>query len=203
MAEPALALLEFSSIAVGIRAGDAMAKRAPVAYIKAGTVQPGKYLVLIGGEVADVQESMAAGLDAGGEALVDKVFLPHVHPTVIEAIGAGRKLPKVEALGIIETISVAATIQAADAGVKGADVTLMDIRMADGLGGKGFCLFAGAVADVEAAVQIGSKAVQPESLLVQSVVIPQLHPEMEANLYQSTRFRSIVRGERFEASRRE
>ncbi|MBI3286863.1 MAG: BMC domain-containing protein, partial [Chloroflexi bacterium] len=52
MAEPALALVEFSSIAVGIQAGDAMAKRAPIATLRAGTVQPGKYLVLIAGEVA-------------------------------------------------------------------------------------------------------------------------------------------------------
>lgn len=196
MAEPALALLEFSSIAVGIQAGDAMAKRAPVAYLKAGTVQPGKFLVLIGGEVADVQESLASGEEVGADALVDKVFLPQVHPSVVEAIAGGRKLPKVEALGIIETSSVAATIIAADAGVKGAKVTLMDIRMADGLGGKGFCLFAGEVAEVEAAVQIGSGTVQPESLLVRSIVIPSLHAEMEANLQTSTRFRSIVRGER-------
>lgn len=195
MVEPALALLEFSSIAVGIQAGDAMAKRAPVAYLKAGTVQPGKYLVLIGGEVADVQESMASGMEVGGDALVDQVFLPQVHPAVIEAIAGGRELPKVQALGVIETTSVAATILAADAGVKGARVTLMDIRMADGLGGKGFCLFAGEVADVQAAVQIGTSVLQPETLLVRSVVIPQLHAEMEANLQTSTRFRSIARGE--------
>ena len=50
--EPALALIEFNSIAVGIQAGDAMVKKAPIASIKAGTVQPGKYLVLITGQVA-------------------------------------------------------------------------------------------------------------------------------------------------------
>ena len=61
MIEPALALLEFNSIAAGIQAADAMVKRAPIDVIKAGTVQPGKYLVLIGGQVADVDESLAAG----------------------------------------------------------------------------------------------------------------------------------------------
>ena len=47
--EPALALLELDSIAAGIEAGDAMAKRAPIEILRAGTVHPGKYLVLVGG----------------------------------------------------------------------------------------------------------------------------------------------------------
>ena len=62
--EPALALIEFDSIAAGIEAGDAMAKKAPIAQIVAGTVQPGKYLVLVSGAVADVEESLGAGLAA-------------------------------------------------------------------------------------------------------------------------------------------
>jgi hypothetical protein len=63
--QPAIALLEFDSIAVGVRAGDAMVKRAPVEVTYAGTVHPGKYLVLVGGDVASVEEAYAAGLDAG------------------------------------------------------------------------------------------------------------------------------------------
>ncbi|MFV2071815.1 MAG: BMC domain-containing protein, partial [Thermoanaerobaculales bacterium] len=59
MIEPALALIDFGSIAAGIEAADAMAKRAQVAVLRAGTVQPGRYLVLIGGSVADVEESLA------------------------------------------------------------------------------------------------------------------------------------------------
>ena len=78
--EPALALIEFDSIATGIQAGDAMVKKAPIARIVAGTVQPGHYLVLISGEVADVDESLKAGRDLGGVSVVDSVFLPHVHP---------------------------------------------------------------------------------------------------------------------------
>ncbi|MEE8561416.1 MAG: BMC domain-containing protein, partial [Gemmatimonadota bacterium] len=108
MTEPALALVDFSSIAVGIEAADAMVKRAEIDVIRAGTVQPGRYLVLIGGTVADVQESLGAGRDVGGEAVLDYVFLPHVHPEVVEAIGGGRVPDVADALGIVETASVAA-----------------------------------------------------------------------------------------------
>ena len=116
--EPALALIEFNSIAVGIQAGDAMVKKAPIASIKAGTVQPGKYLVLITGQVAEVEESLQAGVEWGLETVIDTVFLPQVHPAVVKAIGGDRLEGIGPALGVIETSDVAATIQAADAGVK-------------------------------------------------------------------------------------
>ena len=186
--EPALALIEFSSIAVGIQAGDAMVKKAPIASIKAGTVQPGKYLVLITGEVADVEESLQAGIEWGAETVIDTVFLPQVHPAVVQAIGGERAEGRGVALGVVETDDVAATIQAADAGVKGAEVTLREIRLADGLGGKAFCLFQGEVQDVEAAVEISIDFLSDPGVLVNQVVIPQLHEEMGENLLTSSYF---------------
>ncbi len=194
MIEPALALLEFSSIAAGIQAADAMVKRAPIDVIRAGTVQPGKYLVLIGGQVADVGESLNAGREVGGAATLDFVFLPHVHPDVVEAIGGGRVAQANDALGIVETNTVAAAIHAADAGVKGAEVRLVEVRLADGLGGKGLVFFSGVVADVEAAVEIGVGVLEQPELLVRQVVIPLLHPEMWENVSDATRFGSRVVG---------
>jgi microcompartment protein CcmL/EutN len=192
MIEPALALLDFSSIATGIQAADAMVKRAQIDTIKAGTVQPGRYLVLIGGTVADVQESLAAGREVGGDAVLDQVFLPHVHPAVVEAIGGGRLPDATDALGVVETTTVAAAIHAADAGIKGADVRLLELRLADGLGGKGIVLYSGLVADVEAAVEIGVGVLRRPELLVRQVVIPQLHPEMWEAITEATRFGSLV-----------
>jgi microcompartment protein CcmL/EutN len=191
MTEPALALVDFSSIAAGIEAADAMVKRAEIDVIRAGTVQPGRYLVLIGGAVADVQESLGAGRDVGGDAVLDYVFLPHVHPEVVEAIGGGRVPDVADALGIVETASVAAAIHAADAGIKGAAVRLVELRLADGLGGKGIVLYSGLVADVQTAVEIGVEVLRPD-LLVRQVVIPQLHAEMWENVSDATRFSTRV-----------
>lgn len=189
MIEPALALLEFSSIAAGIQAADAMVKRAPIDVIKTGTVQPGRYLVLIGGQVADVEESLATGREVGGAAAVDFVYLPQVHPSVVEAIGGGRApQAAADALGVIETTTVAAAIHAADAGVKGAEVQILEVRLADGLGGKGIVLYTGLVGDVEAAIEIGVGVLRQPDLLVRQVVIPQLHPEMWENIGRATRF---------------
>ena len=186
--EPAVCLIEFSSIARGIEAGDAMIKRSPLQVIRAGTVHPGKYLVLVGGLTADVEEAMEAGREAAGDAVVDVVFLPDVHPDVVASIGGARREDGGEALGVIETPTVAATIDAADAGVKGARVTIRDLRLADDLGGKGYVLFGGEVAEVEAAVGYGVARTAASGQEVTHVVISQLHAGMRENLAADPRF---------------
>jgi microcompartment protein CcmL/EutN len=191
MDAPALALLEFHSIAAGIEAGDAMVKRAPVERILAGTIQPGYFLVLVTGEVADVVEAVDAGEAAGGESLRDRLLLPNIHPGVVAALRGARAPGEAgagafDALGIVETETVAAAIRAADAGLKGAEVALNQLRLGDGLGGKGLALFSGLVSDVEAAVAIGGDVVADR--VVRRVVIAQLHGEMWANVNGSGRF---------------
>ena len=186
--QPAMALLEVESIAVGIEAGDAMAKRAPIDVLYAGTVHPGKYLVLVGGAVADVEEALAAGSEVAEGCVLDTVLLPDVHMEVVTAMRGTRRPGEGEALGVIETRTVASLLEAADAGVKGARVRLLELRLADDLGGKAYLLFGGQVADVEAAVEIGRDRVAPPDR-VASRVIAQLHAEMRANLEADGRFR--------------
>ena len=191
--EPAVGLLEFSSIARGIEAGDAMIKRAPLQVIRAGTVHPGKYLVLVGGLTADVEEAVEAGREAGGASLVDVVFLADVHPDVVASIGGTRREDDGEALGVIETLTVAATVDAADAGVKGARVTIRDLRLADDLGGKGYVVFGGEIAEVEAAIEEGVARIAASGQEVTHVVISQLHGEMRENLVADPRFAERTR----------
>jgi microcompartment protein CcmL/EutN len=185
---PALALIELDSIAIGIEAGDAMAKRSPIDVLYAGTVHPGKYLVLVGGAVADVEEALDAGRAVGGSSILDTVLLADIHPDVVAALGGARRTAATEALGVIETETVAAIIDAADAGVKGARARLLELRIADDIGGKAYLLFGGPVADVEAAVEIGQAAIATRDRAI-ARVIPQLHAEMRANLEADARFR--------------
>ena len=196
--EPAVALLELDSIAVGIAAGDAMAKRAPIDVLHAGTVHPGRFLVLVGGAVADVEEALAAGCEVGEGSVLDVVLLPAIDPQVVDALRGTRRAGQGEALGVIETATVASVIDAADAGVKGAQVRLMELRIADDLGGKAYALFDGRVADVEAAVEQGlhriAAADRPAGRVVGRVV-SRLHGVMRANLEGDARFAARVRGE--------
>ena len=185
--EPALALLEFSSIAAGVFAGDAMVKRAPLDVIRAGTVQPGRYLILIGGSVAEVEEALKAGQENALDSLIDHIFLPGVHPDVVRAISGEKATEINDALGIVETQTVSAAILVADKGVKGAQVSLMEIRLADGLNGKGLVFFSGLVSDVEAAIELSTGSLL-NGQLVKQVIIPKLHSEMASLVQTTTRF---------------
>ena len=188
--DPALALLEYSSIAAGIEAADAMVKRAEMAVVQAGTVQPGRLLVLLGGAVAEIEEALKVGLNTAADALTDHIFLPAVDPRVAQALSGQRdteKLAKNVALGIVETSTIPAAIQAADKGVKAAEVALMEMRLADGLGGKGIVFFTGLVADIEAALEIVDEYLT-ETQQIRQVIIPQLHLDMADVLGMNTRF---------------
>lgn len=189
---PAIGLLELDSIVAGIVAGDAMVKAAPVSSLFAGTVHPGRYLVLVGGDTAAVE----VALEAGGTAqVVDSLFLADVHPAVIGAIttAAVAAGTDADALGIVETLTSAAAIVAGDAGVKAAEVDLCALRLADDLGGKAYCLFSGVVADVEAAVEAAVTVVEPGGHLLGERVIPRLHEEMRENLAAELRFNHRLR----------
>jgi microcompartment protein CcmL/EutN len=193
-AEPALALFEFSSIARGMVAADGMVKRAAVQLIHAGTVQPGRYLVLLGGEVAEVEEAMKAGKAIGGAALDDLIWLPGIHPDVLVALHRENQpshnlasSPESDALGIIETRTAPAAIHAGDVAVKGAKIQLFSIRLADGLGGKGLVLLRGLVSDVEAALELVRGRLDGLTLL-HIEIIAQLHADFAHNILGETRF---------------
>lgn len=193
--DPAIALIEFDSIARGIVAGDAMVKASPLGSIYVGTVHPGKYLVLVSGDTASVEEALDTGRDSGGGAILDSMFLPDVHPAVTTAITTSEQSARFEgeALGIVETSTVAAVIDAADAGVKAARVELIAVRLADGLGGKGYALFSGPVAEVEAAVAAAVERARPTGNLIEQQVVAQLHGELAENLISDLHFMNRAR----------
>lgn len=190
MSDPAVAIVELDSIATGIFTGDAMVKSSPIGSIYAGTVHPGRYLVLVSGDTASVEVALETGREFGGRAVVDSIFLPDIHADVVAAIVSSVETADFagDAAGIIETDTVATVVEAADAGVKAANVALPAVRLADGLGGKGYAVFSGTVAEVEAAIEAAVARAEPTGHLAQSVVIPQIHDDMRRNLAEDLRF---------------
>ncbi|HOW27350.1 MAG TPA: BMC domain-containing protein [Elusimicrobiota bacterium] len=174
----AIGLVELSSMVKGYEVTDIMLKTSNVELLMARTICPGKYIVLVAGDVADVQASVEAGKDLSGESLVDQMVIPNVHPGVFPAITGSVVADKLEALGLIETFSVASLIEAADAAAKTSDVKILEIRLAMAMGGKAYVSLTGTVAAVQAAVNAGSESVIQKGLLVQRVVIPQPRPEL-------------------------
>jgi len=140
-----------------------------------------------------VEEARAAGRAVGAGSLVDEIYLPDVHEDVVEALTGRRRTTDFEALGVVETRTVAAVVGAADAGVKGADAMLLEIRLADGLGGKAYVLFSGILSEVQAAVEAAEESLGDRRLLVGRVIVPRIHSEMLDNLLAHPEFGMRVR----------
>jgi len=176
--EPAIGLIEFNSIASGILATDAMAKKADVTVVDSRSICPGKYIVLVTGDVEAVSNAMNAGLEMGRGSVTEKLLLPNVHEQVLPALIAATPVQELEALGVIETFNAPACIIAADAAAKATDIRLVLIRVGNGLGGKSFVVVTGGWADVEAAVQAALEKIKPMGALVRRVVIPNPHLDL-------------------------
>ena len=179
----AIAAVETSSIAQGTVVGDAMVKTAEVELLEARALSPGKYWVLIGGGVAEVRSALRAGIEVAAETLLDSLFIPQLHEMVTPALRADVPGGDDDALGVLETLTAAAAIVAADRAAKAARVLIRTIRLANGLGGKGYVFVSGEVADVQAAVEAGRAEALERGLLVRSVVIPRLAAQMKARVW--------------------
>lgn len=172
-AGPAIGFLETSSIAKGIEASDAMLKKAHVELLLTTIVPRGKYLIMVGGAVADVEQSLAAGIETAAESVIDHFLIQNAHPQLAPAIKGRVKVGQIEALGIIETKEIASAIYAGDAAVKAASVSLIEARNQPGA--KGLVVMTGDVGAVRAAVAAGVATIKKDGMLISQVVIPLVH----------------------------
>lgn len=175
----AIGMIELNSIAKGFEVCDTVLKTSEVKLVTSQSICPGKYIVFISGNVAEVESAIANGTETGGRYVVDTLVIPNVHEDVFPALYATKNVGDVDALGVIETFSVVSSIYAADAAVKAAQVRLIEIRMAMGLGGKAFCAFTGSVADVKAALAAGVDSIDDRVMLVSAVEIPRPHDDLK------------------------
>jgi len=171
-------VIEIKSIAKGVEACDDALKSANVRLISANSVCPGKYEMLITGEISAVRASLDHVQAKYAMYVLDTVLLGRIDEQVIQALFGSQPDAPHEALGIVETYSAASAIQAADAAVKAAKVDIVDLRTARGMGGKGVVLFSGSVGSVSAAVEAGSQYAKNQGLLAASSVIPAPHGDL-------------------------
>lgn len=181
MATPkSIGAIELSSIGIGYQTQDEMLKAANVEILIARTICSGKYFIVLGGSVSDVRSAIQTGLQTAPDSIIDSLIIPNVHEQVFPALGQSVTVDadSAEALGVVETFSGVSVIEAADAAVKAARVTLFRIHVAMALGGKGFCLMCGKLADVRAGVKAAGEVAREHGLLVSEVVISRPSKEL-------------------------
>ncbi|OGQ95038.1 MAG: hypothetical protein A2284_18740 [Deltaproteobacteria bacterium RIFOXYA12_FULL_61_11] len=182
MKHPAIGVVELNSIARGTVVVDAMVKKAPVEIVRSHPVCPGKFIIIVAGGVDEVNEAMEAGRYWAGYTQVDAVIVEHVHPLVLPAIVASSEIPEIRSVGIVETYSSPAVVTAADAACKAADILLIEIRLAMGIGGKAYFTFTGLLHEVHAAMEAAIARIQ-SGLLIRTEIIPSPHEQVGPTLF--------------------
>lgn len=173
-----IGLIELNSIARGIETSDVMLKAGNVELVFAKPVCPGKFMVLIYGDVGALNTAMAAGVETGSNHVVNHLTIPRVHPSLIPAINAVVDIHDVEALGVVEYFDIVSAIIGADAAAKTGNVKLMEVRLGMGIGGKSYFTLCGDVSDVRSAVRAGLADSEHNGTVVNSCVIPSPTPSL-------------------------
>ena len=174
--ELSIGLVELTSIACGIETADTMLKAGHVTLDFAKPVCPGKFIIMVHGEVGAVDASVKAGLVSGRGSVVNHLLIPRVHKTVFPAINATIEAPALAALGVVEYFDIASAVLGADAAAKSTQVTLIEVRLGMGIGGKSYFKLCGQVSDVRAAVGVAVEVARESGIVVASCVIPSPNP---------------------------
>lgn len=164
--------VELNSIAMGMHTADEMVKAASVELVLARPTCPGRYLIVVTGDTGAVNSAVATGRETGQDMIVDWFTIPNVHEDVVPALTGTGPMAKINALGVIETMTTASCILAADAAAKAGSVSLLEIRFASGLAGKSFVTMTGDVGSVRASVEAGVAGVAEAGPVLSHVVIP-------------------------------
>ena len=179
----ALAVLDFEDIPTGIYAVDAILKKAPIAFVRAGTVTRGRYLVVFGGSTASTLESLNEAVAITGPAILDQAFLPDIHPALFDAVFGTRRKANGSLL-ILETETASSIVRAVEAALKGTPVELIEVRLSDtGLAGKGIALVAGTLPDIQSAADLAAQRAR-----ISYRLIPAPHDVLERDITAATRF---------------
>jgi len=174
----ALAMVECASIAEGYAAADRALKAAPVKLLLARPASPGKFLLLFAGSPSSATSSLRAAVEGLSAPPLATLLLPQVEPEVLGALAGEAPAARGEAAAVVECATVATLLLAADVALKTADVGLLQLRAAAGLGGKAFFVLDGEVAQVGAALAAARRFAEERGHLVATVLLSQPHGEL-------------------------
>ncbi len=177
-----IGIIELNSIARGMEVTDSLLKAAKVELLKANTICPGKYVVIVKGVVGAVKSAIKTGIEIGKENVVESKVIPRIDTRVISAINATSEVQNMKSLGIIEFFDVTSALYAADSAIKAADIEIIEIRMGYAIGGKSFITLTGDLSSIKTAVRVGSRVGEENCMLVNKVVIASPSKELLESL---------------------
>ncbi|MBR2568091.1 MAG: BMC domain-containing protein [Paenibacillus sp.] len=145
----AIGVVELRSISKGYETADHMLKTSPVFVHHMKPICPGKFLIIMSGDTADVEEAMNAAKTAAGEFRISDFTLHGVHPDLVDGLKKRYSPQPVDAIGIVETSTVSSGMYALNEALKQCNIYVKRMNLGMAIGGKFLAAFTGRVSDVE------------------------------------------------------
>jgi microcompartment protein CcmL/EutN len=176
----AVGIIELSSLSKGFEVEDAVLKSANVEKLLARSICSGKFLILVRGEIADVETCLNIARRVGDFAVVQTVLIPRVSEAVFPAIAGATALDQAGAEGalVLETFSAASAVKLADIAAKQADVEILRIHLAMAIGGKGLVVLTGDVESLKSVLGPVLDFAKQDGMLAGYALIPNPHPDL-------------------------
>lgn len=178
----AIGVIELKSIPKGVEAADAALKSAGVEMVSSHPSCPGKYEIILTGSISNVTAAVSHVVAKFEGYVIDSSIMGRIDEQVISALFGTTTTEAKGSLGVLETFSAASIIKAADVAVKTARVSIYDLRVSRGMGGKGVVFLVGEIGDVTAACEAGADYARTVASLSSYTVIPAPHEELWAQL---------------------
>lgn len=180
----ALGIAEFESIAKGIEMLDAMTKKSNVKIVENKIVCIGKFLVIVSGEVADVNAAINTLDGLSDSELIGSKVIPRLEPGVTDKINGKMIRENISAIGVIETRDVNSGLYGANSIKKSSDVEIIRISLTFGLGGKALVIFTGDIASVRHGIEVARENLEDPEDMIYAGAIASPSQELIENLFK-------------------
>jgi microcompartment protein CcmL/EutN len=174
--------LEYISVGKGIEAADLISKNADIDILLAAPNCPGRYQILFTGDVGAVKSAVKLAQDNADFNFLDSLIMPRVDGKVIQALYTSEVTEITDGVAVFETMTMTATLVAADTMVKAADVEIVELRLGKGLAGKSYIIVTGSIQNLKAAMDAALENVKEKGVLISSVIIPSVSNEIKRHL---------------------
>lgn len=167
----ALAIVELNSIAKGMEIADIMIKTSYVEVLTIKHICPGKFMIILNGDVEELNEAVKVIVDLGGKSLIGSYVIPNIHEEIVRALSKRVICNSYDAIGIMEVSSVTMGIVSLDKALKSGAVKLVKLVLGNGIGGKSYYVVTGSVSSVEEALKSAENVIEGKKL-INKVIIP-------------------------------
>lgn len=177
-----IGFLEYISIGKGIEAADLISKNTAIDILLSAPNCPGRYQILFTGDVDAVKSAVKMAEEIADFNFLDSLVIPRVDESVISALYSPNIINIKDGVAIFETMTMTAAIEGADTMVKTADVDIIELRLGKGLAGKSYVTVTGSLENLRSAMDAALENVKDRGVLISSVIIPSLNPELIKHL---------------------